>query len=98
MAKMIDPDKLKKILEDRHLSTGKQIQLEYAMDEATVEVPEIIRCRDCRYSDKYSDGDVEHEMPLKCLDIRYGGVMPEWYCEHGKRKDAPTCGKDVCDL
>lgn len=45
---------------------------------------EIIRCKDCKYSDTYPP-DADNDMPLKCLGIRYGGVMPDWYCEHAER-------------
>jgi len=50
-------------------------------------VDELIRCKDCRYSDTYPASGEIHEMPLKCLGIRYGGVMPDWYCEHAERKE-----------
>lgn len=46
---------------------------------------EVVRCKDCRWSDTYSDMSAA-TVPLKCLGIRYGGVYPEWYCEHGERK------------
>lgn len=48
-------------------------------------IVEVVRCKDCRWSDTYSDMSAA-TMPLKCLGIRYGGVYPEWYCEHGERK------------
>ena len=47
---------------------------------------ELVRCRDCKYSDVIYDTTLD-TMPLKCLNIRYGGVMPDWYCEHGERRD-----------
>lgn len=47
--------------------------------------PEVIRCKDCVHSDAFSEG-ADNDMPLKCLGIRYGGVMPDWYCEHAERK------------
>ena len=46
----------------------------------------VVRCRDCKYSDVIYD-TTSDTMPLKCLNIRYGGVMPDWYCEHGERRD-----------
>lgn len=46
--------------------------------------PEIVRCVDCVYSDTFPKG-ADNDMPLKCLGIRYGGVMPDWYCEHAER-------------
>lgn len=52
----------------------------------TIDAVPVVRCRDCKYSDTFPDG-ADNDMPLKCLSIRYGGVYPDWYCEHGKRKD-----------
>lgn len=50
-------------------------------------VSELIRCKDCKYSDTFSDMTAEPHSQLKCLGIRYGGVEPMWYCEHGERKE-----------
>jgi len=47
--------------------------------------PEIITCNDCVHSDTFPEC-ADNDMPLKCLDIRYGGVMPDWYCEHAERR------------
>ena len=47
--------------------------------------PEIMRCKDCVHSDTFPEG-ADNDMPLKCLGIRYGGVMPDWYCEHAERR------------
>ena len=47
--------------------------------------PEIVRCKDCLHSDTFPEG-ADNDMPLKCLDIRYGGAMPDWYCEHAERR------------
>lgn len=46
---------------------------------------EIVRCVDCVHSDTFPKG-ADNDMPLKCLGIRYGGVMPDWYCEHAERR------------
>ena len=54
------------------------MQLPYAQTE-------IITCKDCVHSDTFPEG-ADNDMPLKCLDIRYGGVMPDWYCEHAERR------------
>lgn len=48
---------------------------------------ELVRCRDCKYSDTFSDECEPTEFPLKCLSIRYGGVYPDWFCEHGQRRE-----------
>ena len=47
--------------------------------------PEIIMCKDCVHHDTFPE-DAHNDMPLKCLGIRYGGVMPDWYCEHAERR------------
>lgn len=47
---------------------------------------EVIRCKDCVHSDTFPKG-ADNDMPLKCLGIRYGGVMPDWYCEHAERRE-----------
>ena len=47
---------------------------------------EIIRCKDCIYSDTFPK-DADNDMPLKGLGIRYGGVMPDWYCEHAEKRE-----------
>ena len=53
----------------------------------SADVVGVVRCRECRYSDTYPAG-ADNDMPLKCLSIRYGGVYPDWFCEHGQiRKD-----------
>lgn len=51
-----------------------------------VDAVPVVRCRDCKYSDVIYD-TTSDTMPLKCLNIRYGGVRPEWFCEHGERRD-----------
>ena len=47
--------------------------------------PEIIMCKDCVHHDTFPE-DAHNDMTLKCLGIRYGGVMPDWYCEHAERR------------
>ena len=48
---------------------------------------ELVRCKDCKYSDTFSPDCTEATFPLKCLSIRYGGVYPGWFCEHGEKKE-----------
>lgn len=52
----------------------------------SAEVVEVVRCKDCKHSDLFKADDTETTMPMKCLGIRYGGVYPDWYCEHGERR------------
>ena len=51
------------------------------------DIVRVVRCRDCKYSDTFTDTTTA-TTPLKCLNIRYGGVYPDWYCEHGERRDS----------
>ena len=51
-----------------------------------VDAVRVIRCKNCKYSDTFADTTTA-TTPLKCLNIRYGGVYPDWYCEHGERRD-----------
>ena len=52
----------------------------------TVDHIDVVRCHECKHSDTYPPGS-NNSTPLKCLGIRYGGVFPDWYCEHGDRRD-----------
>ena len=55
---------------------------------------EVIRCKDCVHSDTFPKG-ADNDRPLKCLGIRYGGVMPDWYCEHAELTNADQHIQDV---
>lgn len=48
---------------------------------------EIVRCEDCKHSDTFAPDCTEATFPLKCLSIRYGGVYPNWFCEHGEKRE-----------
>ena len=48
---------------------------------------EIVRCAECKHSDTFSPHCTDATFPLKCLSIRYGGVYPNWFCEHGEKRD-----------
>ena len=61
-----------------------KLQFVYVSD-----VVPVVRCRDCKYSDVIYE-TTSDTMPLKCLNIRYGGVLPDWYCEHGERRETKT--------
>lgn len=53
----------------------------------------VVRCKDCIHADIFPIAKEKPEAPLKCLDIRYGGVFPNWFCERGERRDS-RCKKD----
>lgn len=58
--------------------------------EAPPVEPEIIRCKDCKFGNTFPTESYA-EMPMKCLGIRYGGVYPDWYCEHAERRTDKRC-------
>lgn len=51
------------------------------------DIVHVVRCRECKYSDTFTPDCTEATFPLKCLSIRYGGVYPDWFCEHGQRRE-----------
>lgn len=94
MPKYIDPDLLTRELERRKLSTGRLIQWQYAMESAVVEVPEIVRCKECAQC-YYADNRAPDERCWACG--KHGiDVSPDWFCADGERKKG--CGEDACDL
>lgn len=51
------------------------------------DVRPVVLCRDCKHSDTFAPDCTEATFPLKCLSIRYGGVYPNWFCEHGEKRE-----------
>ena len=51
------------------------------------DVREVVLCGDCKHSDTFVPDCTEATFPLKCLSIRYGGVYPNWFCEHGEKRE-----------
>lgn len=51
------------------------------------DVRPVVFCKDCKHSDTFSPDCTEVTFPLKCLSIRYGGVYPDWFCEHGEKRE-----------
>lgn len=49
------------------------------------DVRPVVYCKDCKHSDTFSPDYTEATFPLKCLSVRYGGVFPLCFCEHGER-------------
>lgn len=87
MAKMIDREKLTKALEARKLSTGRLIQYAYCMDEAEVEVEDVVHCYECQR--------VTVEGGVMRCPIVTENIEPDDYCSFGIRRG---CGKDACEL
>ena len=64
-----------------------ETSIEEISELPAADVVEVVRCKDCKYSDTFSDECEPTEFPLKCLSIRYGGVYQDWFCEHGRRRE-----------
>ena len=75
--------KLPKYFHFRVLERITKIGIQDVSDHDFVEV---VRCRACKHSDTFSSDCTEATFPLKCLSIRYGGVYPDWFCEHGEKR------------
>ena len=69
------------------VTDGMALYAEYIKQLPEADVVEVVRCKDCKYSDTFSDECEPTEFPLKCLSIRYGGVYQDWFCEHGRRRE-----------
>ena len=99
MRRLIDPDILTKQLQDRHLSTGKFIQWQVAMEAAMVEVPDVIICAECKHGEVVT-GSISGKTCIACHaheDEADQGIVycPEdYFCADGERK--PACGEDYC--
>ena len=59
------------------------------------DVRPVVYCKDCKHSDTFSQDCTESTFPLKCLSVRYGGVFPLCFCEHGERKEGADLRKVV---
>ena len=82
MTRLIDADELLK-----HIPTEEMCSRFAVVNALTVDAVEVVRCKDCKYSDTFSEMTEEPHSQLKCLGIRYGGVEPMWFCEHGERRE-----------
>ena len=61
--------------------------LDAVEDAPAADVRPVVLCRDCKHSDTFAPDCTEATFPLKCLSIRYGGVYPNWFCEHGEKSE-----------
>lgn len=85
MSDLIERQSAIDALDIGNLHRGIVDALQSIISELPSAQPEIITCKDCVNSDTFPKG-ADNDMPLKCLGIRYGGVMPDWYCEHAVRR------------
>lgn len=84
MAEYIDRDKAIKAVYDNDFE-GYATWAIKAIPAA--DVRPVINCGECKHSDTFSPDCAEATFPLKCLSIRYGGVYPNWFCEHGEKRE-----------
>ena len=92
MAKMIDPDRLARELERFHFSTGNLVKIQAAMEAAEVEVPQIVRCKDCKH---YNTGNCADGFGW-CEGGNGHGSTDDWFCADGEKTS--TCGEEGCSL
>ena len=69
--------------------------IELLDDIPTANVRPVVYCKDCKHSDAFSSDCAESTFPLKCLSVRYGGVFPLCFCEHGERNSGSDMRKVV---
>lgn len=87
---------IKKITTDVPVKRTVELYPVYVISPDAVEkipsadVAEVVRCKDCRFHTTDPECFDEFEItdkPMMCVGIRYGGVDPDWFCEHGERMD-----------
>lgn len=72
---------------------------EYISDSIpAADVRPVVTCGECKYADSFTPTCTEATFPLKCLSIRYGGVYPDWFCEHGEPAQKCNCGADMREV
>lgn len=70
----------------RDLNNARDMDAGWDIVQLSADVREVVTCSECKYADNFTPTCTEATFPLKCLSIRYGGVYPNWFCEHGERK------------
>ena len=72
----------------------RQYSEDWANAIPSADVVPVVRCKDCKYhatgADYADDFGEPLDKAMMCLGIRYGGVDPDWFCEHGERMDGGT--------
>ena len=69
--------------------------IDYLDEVPAADVRPVVYCKDCKHSDAFSSDCAESTFPLKCLSVRYGGVFPLCFCEHGERNSGSDLRKVV---
>lgn len=80
------------ILESMGYSSKHNDRLVEEVDAVFDEIPaadvrSVVLCKDCKHSDTFAPDCTDATFPLKCVSIRYGGVYPNWFCEHGEKRE-----------
>lgn len=84
--RLIDPKKIPKMgepttLEDAPMYEFAQCLVDYLVENYGVDVPDIVRCKDCKYLNKEE---------MRCFEVEglgYRNVEDDDFCSRGKRKD-----------
>ena len=72
-----------------------EISVKAIQEIPPADVRPVVYCKDCKHSDAFSSDCAESTFPLKCLSVRYGGVFPLCFCEHGERNSGSDMRKVV---
>lgn len=84
MARYIDADKLFRYVDEQtHISKGKLQN--YIRENHTTDVAEVVRCKDCKYSEMSDNGKIYCFQPAPIKQI----VITEEnrFCSYGQRRD-----------
>ena len=84
MARYIDADELKKVLDDGYtkhfLSSAELVYVDQMIDNApTADVVEVVRCEDCRYW--------ENRFDVMVCNLTDGMKGASDYCSYGERRE-----------
>lgn len=83
--RLIDPKKIPKMgepttLEDTPMYEFAQCLVDYLVENYGVDVPDIVRCKDCAYAIEPNEGYVYCATNDKCFKFND-------FCSYGERKD-----------
>lgn len=88
MARYIDANLLWKALDMAHLFDGgnpRHIAQQVVEEQPTVDVVEVVRCKDCRFKTLTEDGEYNPK-DIVCEMHMSDGFKENDYCSYGERK------------
>ena len=101
--RLIDPKKIPKMgepttLEDAPMYEFAQCLIDYLVENYGVDVPNIVRCKDCKHKPTGSGAnhditfpDRDYRCPCRCEDFWYSWIPDDdWFCANGERRDDGT--------